>query len=73
MRHSDAGDGADHALATAELRLSPDRRGQGPGLCHPLVSGDPETVHRTEISVRGRTVPEVDDDELEDYIVDWLP
>lgn len=40
---------------------------------HPLVSGDPETVHLAAISARHRTVCEtdVDDADLEDHIVDW--
>lgn len=40
---------------------------------HPLVSGDPESVHAAGISVRGRAVPETEvaDAELEDHIVDW--
>jgi len=40
---------------------------------HPLVSGDPDTVHHAGISVRGRTVPEteVGPDDLEDHVVDW--
>ena len=41
---------------------------------HPLVSGDPETVHAAGVSVRGRvraTELDVPDYELEDHIVDW--
>ncbi len=38
---------------------------------HPLVSGDPETVHRAGVSVRGRAVPEAVAGDLEDHIVHW--
>ena len=38
---------------------------------HPLVSGDPETVHLAAVSVRSRAIPEERGDDLEDRIVDW--
>jgi hypothetical protein len=38
---------------------------------HPLVSGDPTTVHTAGISVRGRAVAEKDAGDLEDHITDW--
>jgi len=38
---------------------------------HPLISGDPETVHRAGQSVQGRCVPEAEAGDLEDHIVSW--
>lgn len=40
---------------------------------HPLVSGDPETVHMAGVSVSGLTVSEdkVDVEDYEDYLVSW--
>jgi uncharacterized cysteine cluster protein YcgN (CxxCxxCC family) len=38
---------------------------------HPLVSGDPETVHAAGISARGRAINERRAGPLEEYIVDW--
>lgn len=51
------------------------RLAEGRGLAwwHPLVSGDPETVHLAGISVRGRVISEqhVHPDMVEERIVDW--
>ena len=41
---------------------------------HPLVTGDPDSVHAAGISVRGRVLSEnsVDPDRLEEHIIRWV-
>jgi uncharacterized cysteine cluster protein YcgN (CxxCxxCC family) len=45
--------------------------GHGLAWWHPLVSGDPETVHEAGISVRGRTVNERQAGKLEHHLTEW--
>ena len=38
---------------------------------HPLVSGDPDTVHRAKVSVKDRAISENQAGGLEDHIATW--
>jgi len=46
--------------------------GRGLADWHPLVSGDPESVHKAGISMQGQTVPEfeVPEEEWEHYLIE---
>jgi len=47
------------------------QEGRGLAWWHPLVSGDPATVHEAGISVRGRAVDERRAGPLEHHLVEW--
>ena len=55
---------------TCAYRLVAERRPLFPW--HPLISGDPESVHRAGVSVRGMTVAEfeIDEDDWEHFIIE---
>jgi len=57
--------------ATCGYRLI--REGKDLYWWHPLVSGDPDTVHMAGVSVRGLTVSEegMDVEDYENYLVRW--
>ena len=56
--------------ATCAYRLVHEGRDLEPW--HPLISGDPESVHRAGVSLRGRMVAEyeVDEDDWPDFVLE---
>jgi len=71
LRRHNAGYYSEVALDAENLRYRLLSEGKPLPWWHPLVSGDPETVHQAGISVRGRVISERRAGDLEDHIVDW--
>ncbi|WP_111656315.1 YcgN family cysteine cluster protein [Isoalcanivorax indicus] len=48
-------------------------RGEALAAWHPLISGDPGSVQRAGVSMRGRVISEtgVDEEDYQDHIVQW--
>jgi uncharacterized cysteine cluster protein YcgN (CxxCxxCC family) len=48
--------------------------GRGLAHWHPLLSGDPESVHKAGISVRGKAIPDqnIPEEDWEEHIIHWV-
>jgi uncharacterized protein len=56
--------------ATCSYRLRAE--GKELPLWHPLLTGNPATVHVAGVSVRSFAIPESEADDPEDHVIEWL-